>query len=113
MPAECLVHVAEQDKPFLSEQLLQEAVTPWGQRVQLRVGEPAAISGGVVVESADGRKRYDNSFEAQLKRGHARWRARVYQLLQGENGSPTDRGDRKDSGDSISPMTLNDGRDRP
>ena len=104
-PAECLVHVAEQDEHLFDEAAesgaLLEPLGTWEGGVRLRLGEPAAISGGVVVESADGHKRYDNSLEARLKRGQARWRAQVYRFLQGEGADPGDRRDPTDRRDRM------------
>jgi vacuolar-type H+-ATPase subunit E/Vma4 len=104
-PAECLVHVAEQDEHLFDETAesgaLLESPAYREAQVCLRLGEPAAISGGVVVESADGHKRYDNSLEARLKRGQARWRAQVYQLLQGESAEPQDWRDSPDRRDRM------------
>lgn len=83
-PAECFVCLAAQDMAELDERALAQLAARWDGRVRLQLGRPAEIWGGVILEIADGRQRYDNSFAARLAREQVRLRARVYQLVQGE-----------------------------
>lgn len=84
-PTECVVRVTQRDLPTLQELDLTALAERWNGRVHLMVGDPLAITGGVVVEATDGHKRYNNSFEARLSLERARLRAQVYQLLRGES----------------------------
>ena len=84
-PSECVVRVAAGDLPLLTGDLMGEAAGRWRGRVHLAIGEPVEISGGVIVETPDGRKRYDNSLEARLAQARARLRADVFRLLRGQS----------------------------
>lgn len=81
-PAECVVRLAGRDRSLLGEEELKQLTERWQGRVQLRLGDPAEISGGVVLEADGGRKRYDNSLAARLERERTRLRPEVYRLLQ-------------------------------
>jgi len=63
------LELAEADRPMATEAWLAEVRRRVGRDVAVTVSqEPAAIDGGVVVRSADGRLLYDNSFAARLRR---------------------------------------------
>ena len=82
-PPEATVRLSASDAGLLSEADLAALAADWRGRVRLSLGPAAEISGGVVIEAADGHKRYDNSFEHRLAELRAALRAEVYQLLQG------------------------------
>lgn len=66
----------------LGEQVLGELARELG--VRLSVGEPLGRGIGVVVETADGHRRYDNTLETRLARMQDALRAPVYHILAGE-----------------------------
>lgn len=51
---------------------------------QAEFGDPLEDRIGVIVESADGRVQYDNTFETRLERMQGALRSSVYQVLMGE-----------------------------
>ncbi len=53
--------------------------------VELRVGKPLEQGTGVVVETEDGRRRYDNTLTVRLSRMQDALRSQVYRLLMGES----------------------------
>ena len=52
--------------------------------VQLELGETLERGTGVVIVTADGHRRYDNTLETRLERMQATLRAPVYHILMGE-----------------------------
>jgi vacuolar-type H+-ATPase subunit E/Vma4 len=52
--------------------------------VQLELGEPLERGTGVVLVTADGHRRYDNTLETRLGRMEAALRSPVYHILMGE-----------------------------
>jgi vacuolar-type H+-ATPase subunit E/Vma4 len=52
--------------------------------VQIRLDEPLKQGIGVVVETEDGHRQYDNTFETRLKRMQDTLRTPVYRILVGE-----------------------------
>ena len=63
------VQLTEADRAVATEAWLAEVRRRVGRDVEIAVSEqPAAIAGGVIVRSADGRRLYDNSFAARLAR---------------------------------------------
>ena len=64
-----VVELAEADRAAVTEAWLADVRRRVGRDVAVRVAEkPAAIDGGIIVRSADGRLFYDNSFAARLAR---------------------------------------------
>ena len=53
--------------------------------IQLELGEPLERGTGVIAETVDGHRRYDNTLEARLSRLQNALRAPVYHLLMGES----------------------------
>ena len=51
--------------------------------VQLELGEPLERGTGVVIVTADGHRRYDNTLETRLSRMQAALRTPVYRILMG------------------------------
>jgi len=52
--------------------------------VQLELGEPLERGTGVVIVTADGHRRYDNTLETRLNRMQAALRTPVYHILMGD-----------------------------
>ena len=53
--------------------------------MQLEFGAPLEQGTGVVVETMDGHRQYDNTLESRLSKMQGTLRARVYHLLMGES----------------------------
>ena len=77
-----MVHGDEAALAVLDEAALARIGEAVGCR--LLAGTVLSQGHGVVVESADGRLRYDNTLEARLARLQPTLRAEIYQLLMGE-----------------------------
>jgi V/A-type H+-transporting ATPase subunit E len=80
--AEVVARVDEETRRVLSDDALAEL----GEEldVHLRDGEPLTRSGGAVVETLDGHRRYDNTLETRLARMRESLRTPVYHILMGE-----------------------------
>jgi len=52
--------------------------------VQIQLGEPLKTGTGVIVETPDGRRQFDNTLESRLKRMHSALRSPVNKILMGE-----------------------------
>ena len=52
--------------------------------IQMKLGEPLKQGTGVVVETEDGRRQYDNTLETRLARLQDTLRSPVFHLLMGE-----------------------------
>ncbi len=63
-----------------------DAIHRWSEElgVPLQVGVSLTSSTGVIVETPDGHRRYDNTLEARLERMQDLLRASVYHILMGE-----------------------------
>jgi len=63
-----------------------QVLTDLGQElgVQLELGDPLERGTGVVIVTADGHRRYDNTLETRLDRMQAALRAPVYHILMGD-----------------------------
>jgi len=60
-----------------------------GRNIQLRLAEnPSPVGAGIIVETADGRERVDNSFEKRLERYRAQLRREIAETIfpEGETG---------------------------
>lgn len=53
-------------------------------QMQLKLGEPLQRGFGVVVETEDGHRQYDNTLDTRLRRMQDTLRASVYRILMGE-----------------------------
>jgi V/A-type H+-transporting ATPase subunit E len=73
----------EHTQALLTDRVLADVSKELG--VKLQLGEPLKRGTGVVVETMDGRRRYDNTLEARLERMQSGLRARVHRLLMGES----------------------------
>jgi len=78
-----LVRADAQSQVHLTPELLDDIARETG--VQIEQGAPLESGTGVVVETPDGRRRYDNTLEARLNRWQDALRAPVYRLLMGES----------------------------
>jgi vacuolar-type H+-ATPase subunit E/Vma4 len=82
-PEEVIVRVAERDGDRLAAGTLAEVEGTWQGRVQLVAGQPIGIGSGVVVETADGHRRCDNSLSTRLSREKQKLRTEISHLLLG------------------------------
>jgi vacuolar-type H+-ATPase subunit E/Vma4 len=77
------IRADEQTGEHLTEQMLAEVSKELEVRVQL--GAPLQEGTGVIVETLDGHRHYDNTLEARLSRLQDELRSPVYHLLSGES----------------------------
>ncbi|HTX92302.1 MAG TPA: V-type ATP synthase subunit E family protein [Anaerolineales bacterium] len=76
------VHADKATQKNLPPGLLERMSTELKMRIQ--VGKPLKDGIGVIVETGDGRRQYDNTLETRLKRIQDTLRSSVYRLLMGE-----------------------------
>ncbi|NLF01626.1 MAG: hypothetical protein GX601_11685 [Anaerolineales bacterium] len=81
---EVVIRADERTQQALTDEMLAEMSRGLG--VRLRIGEPLSRGTGVLMETADGHRRFDNTFEARLARMQEALRTRVYQILMGAHG---------------------------
>jgi vacuolar-type H+-ATPase subunit E/Vma4 len=79
---EVVVRADEETRRVLSDEALADLGKELG--VRLRSGEPLTRSSGVVVETPDAHRRYDNRLETRLARMREGLRTLVYRILMGE-----------------------------
>jgi V/A-type H+-transporting ATPase subunit E len=70
-------------RQYLTDQLLDNFAKEL--HMELILKEPLARGMGVIVETKDGRRRYDNTLETRLSRMQDTLRSPVYHLLMGES----------------------------
>jgi vacuolar-type H+-ATPase subunit E/Vma4 len=80
---QCRVRVDERARQSLTPERLADISTDLG--IQLQMGKALESGLGVVVETVDGRRQYDNTLEARLNRQQEELRFPVYRLLMGES----------------------------
>ena len=80
---EIILYADSQTQKYLSDSLLAELGCELG--VHLRRGEIFEGGVGIVAETPDGHRRYQNTLEARLQRLQKLLRAPVYRLLRGES----------------------------
>jgi V/A-type H+-transporting ATPase subunit E len=78
-----ILHADKTSQSLLTGQILNEVARELN--VEIRVGEPLQRGTGIVVETEDGRLRYDNTLETRLNRMQTTLRAPVYHILMGES----------------------------
>jgi vacuolar-type H+-ATPase subunit E/Vma4 len=78
-----LIRVDERTQTALTDQVLAEISAELG--VQVTHGTPLEHGVGLIVQTADGHRQYDNTLEARLERQHNALRAPVLRLLRGED----------------------------
>jgi V/A-type H+-transporting ATPase subunit E len=76
------VRADELTQTYLTEQALDEVSAELG--VQLQIGPSLEQGVGLIAQTADGHRQYDNTLEARLDRLRNALRAPVLQLLMGE-----------------------------
>ena len=79
---EVLMHADEGTQEVLNDDVLADLGKELG--VHLRAGEPLTQGTGLVLETPDGHRRYDNTLETRLARMQDGLRAPVYHILRGE-----------------------------
>lgn len=79
---ELVVRADAMTRTGLTEAVLTELSA--ALQVQLTLGAPLAQGTGVIVETLDGRRRYDNTFETRLARAKDTLRTPIYRLLRGD-----------------------------
>jgi V/A-type H+/Na+-transporting ATPase subunit E len=67
---------------LMDQEFLDHLADVIGYHVE--VGEPLLQGSGIMLESPDGRLRYDNTFQTRLSRMRSALRASVYRILMGE-----------------------------
>jgi V/A-type H+-transporting ATPase subunit E len=77
------IQVDDQTRKHLTDQVLTELSKE--VNVQLEFGSPLKQGMGVIVETLDRHRQYDNTLEARLNRMQNTLRSRVYHLLMGES----------------------------
>jgi V/A-type H+-transporting ATPase subunit E len=77
------VRADQQTQALLTDAVLADISNEVGVQVQL--GAPLKQGTGVIVETADGRRQYDNTLEARLGRLQNSLRSPAYRLLMGES----------------------------
>ena len=77
------IRADEQIRMHLTDQALADISRELGVQVQL--GRPLEQGTGVIVETMDGNRQYDDTLEARLSRSQDALRSSVYHLLMGES----------------------------
>jgi V/A-type H+-transporting ATPase subunit E len=77
-----IVHADEETLKSLNTGILESLSKD--MQIQIRLGEPLKHGLGVVVETEDGHRQYDNTFETRLRRMQDTLRTSVYRILMGE-----------------------------
>lgn len=78
-----VVHADARTAQQLDERGLESIADEVG--IQLDMGSPLEGATGVVVETPDGHRRFDNTLEQRLRRFRDRLRAPVFHILMGED----------------------------
>jgi vacuolar-type H+-ATPase subunit E/Vma4 len=73
----------ERTRAVLTDGVLSEVSEETG--VQLQLGEPLERGAGVIAETVDGHRHYDNTLEARLERWQNALRSPIYHLLMEES----------------------------
>lgn len=77
------IRADELAQAVLADGVLAEIAKESG--VQLQLGEPLERGTGVIAETVDGHRQYDNTLEARLSRWQDALRSPVYHLLMGKS----------------------------
>jgi vacuolar-type H+-ATPase subunit E/Vma4 len=77
------IRADELAQAVLADGVLAEIAKESG--AQLQLGEPLERETGVIAETADGHRQYDNTLEARLSRWQDALRSPVYHLLMGKS----------------------------
>ena len=65
---EVVIEVSEEDRPLLDEAWLGRLGERLGRQVKVSIQAVQGMDAGLIVRSADGRRLYDNTFGARLRR---------------------------------------------
>lgn len=76
------VHADQATGKFITHSVIEKLAKELNIKIQ--IDEPLAKGTGVVVETEDGHRQYDNTLETRLKRMRDTLRAPVYHILMGE-----------------------------
>jgi len=76
------LHADKATQKVLTASLLEKMSK--GLKIRIQKGEPLKDGIGVIVETEDGRRQYDNTLETRLNRMQDALRSPVYRLLMGE-----------------------------
>jgi len=76
------VHADKATAKFFTNSLIESLSKEL--KVKIQLSEPLAKGMGVIVETADGHRQYDNTLETRLKRMRDALRSPVYHILMGE-----------------------------
>lgn len=79
---EAVIRADEKTRSVLTDEVLGDVAKATG--TQLRMGEPLKRGLGVIVETADGHRQFDNTLETRLSRSQNALRSSVYHILMGE-----------------------------
>ena len=79
---EVLVRADAETLREMNEEMLADLERELG--VRLRIGKPLTQSTGIILETPDGHRRYDNTLETRLTRMRKGLRTPVYHILMGE-----------------------------
>jgi V/A-type H+-transporting ATPase subunit E len=77
------IYADKMTRQYLTDQLLDNFAKEL--HMELKLKEPLERGMGVIVETEDGRQRYDNTLETRLSRMQDALRSPVYHLLMGES----------------------------
>jgi V/A-type H+-transporting ATPase subunit E len=77
------IRADERAQGVLADGVLAEIAKESG--MQLQLGEPPERGTGLIAETVDGHRQYDNTLEARLSRWQNTLRSPVYHLLMGES----------------------------
>ena len=77
------VRADEQIRKMLTDEVLTRLSEKL--KVKVEVGPPLEQGMGIIVETLDGRRQYDNRLESRSSRMQSTLRSRVYHLLMGES----------------------------
>lgn len=76
------VHADKTTSKFITHSLVESISKELN--IKIKLDEPLTAGTGVVVETEDGHRQYDNTLETRLKRMRDTLRAPVYHILMGE-----------------------------
>ncbi|MBI1794018.1 MAG: hypothetical protein HYR70_07485 [Chloroflexi bacterium] len=78
-----IIRADETTRKFLTQNAIDEVSKEL--QIQIQLGEPFKQGTGVIVETEDGHRQYDNTLETRLGRMQDTLRSPVYHILMGES----------------------------
>ena len=91
LPKEALEHLGSDLALIQADSCTQELLSPLLESIsketgiKLELGQPLKQATGLIVQTPDGHRQYDNTLETRLKRMQEALRNPVYRLLMGES----------------------------